>query len=125
MGATSAALAAMLGARAVGAQCCGDGDGDGAVTVNEILTAVNRALEGFTDDGICSTESCPAQLAGCTGCTDVTQATCSCALFFGYWSSTTFRDYPFSAWYVFFGAGYTFGNNKDASFAVPAVRGGL
>jgi hypothetical protein len=49
----------------------------------------------------------------------------SCTLFFGYWSSTTFRDYPFSAWYVFFDAGYTFGNNKGGSFAVRAVRGGL
>jgi len=271
MGATCVALAAILGARAVGAQCCGDCNGDGVVTVDEILAAVNRAVGSCADDGICSMESCPAQLAtcrdeladcraqpggqrfpasgqttaygpgsdgdvqagaplsytdngdgtitdpntglmwekkddsggihdkdnmytwgmtdapysmngtivttflstlntpscfashcdwripnvkelqsivdyeipflgpnfglkvnaafhnaaGCTGCTDVTQANCSCTLFFGYWSSTTFRDYPFSAWYLFFGAGYTFGNDKDGSFAVRAVRGGL
>jgi hypothetical protein len=51
-------------ARAVG-QCCGDCSGDGAVTVDEIITAVNHALGSCSDDGICSMESCPAQLATC------------------------------------------------------------
>lgn len=53
---TGIALVAMLALRAadVAAQCCGDCNGDGAVTVNEIVTAVNRALTNCSDDGICS-----------------------------------------------------------------------
>jgi hypothetical protein len=50
--------------RAVG-QCCGDCNGDGAVTIDEIITGVNHALGSCIDDGICSMESCPAQLAMC------------------------------------------------------------
>jgi len=51
-----AALVAMMGlvARGAPAQCCGDCNGDGAVTVNELVTAVNRALTTCSDDGICS-----------------------------------------------------------------------
>lgn len=54
--ATSAALVAIVGlvVRGAAAQCCGDCNGDGAVTVNELVTAVNRALTGCSDDGICS-----------------------------------------------------------------------
>ena len=44
-------------ARAAG-QCCGDCSGDGVVTVNEVITAVNRALGGCSDDGICNTKQC-------------------------------------------------------------------
>jgi len=51
---TGAALAAMLGTRSTGAQCCGDCNGDGAVTINELVTSVNRALTNCSDDGICS-----------------------------------------------------------------------
>jgi hypothetical protein len=47
------------------AQCCGDCNGDGTVTIDEILTGVNHALTGCSDDGICSTASCPSQLATC------------------------------------------------------------
>ena len=42
-----------LGARGALAQCCGDCSGNGAVTVDEILTAVNHALTSCSDDGIC------------------------------------------------------------------------
>ncbi|HEX7408535.1 MAG TPA: DUF1566 domain-containing protein [Candidatus Binatia bacterium] len=58
---------AMLGlmVRGAAAQCCGDCNGDGAVTVDDILTAVNHALTSCSDDGICSMASCPAQLATC------------------------------------------------------------
>jgi hypothetical protein len=57
----------MLGlmVRGAAAQCCGDCNGDGAVTVDDILTAVNHALTSCSDDGICSMASCPAQLATC------------------------------------------------------------
>lgn len=53
---TGAALAAMLGpvARGAAAQCCGDCNGDNVVTINEIVTTVNRALTSCSDDGICS-----------------------------------------------------------------------
>jgi hypothetical protein len=53
---TGAALVAILGllARGAGAQCCGDCNLDGAVTINEIITSVNHALTTCSDDGICS-----------------------------------------------------------------------
>jgi hypothetical protein len=51
--------------RPAAAQCCGDCNGDGAVTVDELIAAVNRALGDCADDGICGLESCPPQLAAC------------------------------------------------------------
>ncbi len=50
------ALATMLGlvARGVVAQCCGDCNLDGQVTINEIIVSVNHALTACSDDGICS-----------------------------------------------------------------------
>lgn len=65
VGIMGTALAVMLGVGNVRAQCCGDCSGDGTVTVNEILIAVNHALTSCSDDGICSNASCPAQLAAC------------------------------------------------------------
>lgn len=54
--AITTALVAVLGwAVDATAQCCGDCNGDGAVTVNEIVTAINHALTNCSDDGICST----------------------------------------------------------------------
>ncbi len=45
--------------------------------------------------------------AGCTGCSDVTAATCSCTSSNAYWSSTTNREPPyFYAWSVYFDAGH-------------------
>jgi hypothetical protein len=61
-GAALAALLTMAPADALG-QCCGDCNADGVVTIDELLTAVNRALTGCTDDSICA--SCSAQLASC------------------------------------------------------------
>jgi hypothetical protein len=48
-------------------QCCGDCNGNGVVTINELITAVNRALETCLDDGVCdvSVAACAAQLATC------------------------------------------------------------
>jgi hypothetical protein len=62
-----AVLVATLGliVRPAAAQCCGDCNGDGAVTVDELIAAVNRALGDCADDGICGLESCPPQLAAC------------------------------------------------------------
>ena len=37
-----------------GGQCCGDCNRNGEVTVNELVSAVNRALDGCQDDRICS-----------------------------------------------------------------------
>lgn len=59
------ALAALLGigpAPALG-QCCGDCNGDGAIAIDELVKAVNRALTNCVDDGICG--SCSQQLAAC------------------------------------------------------------
>lgn len=52
---TGAALAAMIGllVPGAGAQCCGDCNVDGEVTINEIITSVNHALTTCSDDGIC------------------------------------------------------------------------
>jgi hypothetical protein len=58
--------AAWSPARAVG-QCCGDCDGNGVVAINELVTAVNRALVSCQDDGVCdaSVATCAAQLSTC------------------------------------------------------------
>ena len=62
--------------RAVG-QCCGDCNGDGAVTVDEIITGVNHALGSCSDDGVCdaSVKQCgdDAVVAG-TVCMDKYEA---------------------------------------------------
>ena len=67
--------------------------------------------------------------AGCTGCTDVTLASCSCTASSYYWSSTTSssRAGPLGAWYVSFAGGYVGPpvDFKGVSIAVRAVRGGL
>jgi hypothetical protein len=49
------ALAVLLGLVPVDAlgQCCGDCNADGAVQINELVTAVNRALTSCSDDHIC------------------------------------------------------------------------
>jgi hypothetical protein len=61
-------VAASSPARSAG-QCCGDCNGDGQVTVDEILTAVNHALSGCSDDGVCdaSMATCTTQLSECRG----------------------------------------------------------
>ena len=48
---------AWIPARAVG-QCCGDCNGDGEVTVDELVTGVNRALTTCQDDGVCGVKKC-------------------------------------------------------------------
>jgi len=61
--------------------------------------------------------------AGCTGCTDVTLASCSCTAASPYWSSTTNRENPLYAWDVYFAYGSV--NIADkSSIRVRAVRGG-
>ena len=45
------------------------------------------------------------QSATCTGCTDVTAATCSCTATALYWSSTTYPFIPGGAWIVGFHVG--------------------
>ncbi len=67
--------------------------------------------------------------AGCTGCTDVTLASCSCTAPRAYWSSTTVSGQPSFAWFV----GFEYGSwdaqffHKDNSFGTyaRAVRGGV
>jgi len=61
----------------------------------------------------------------CTGCMDVTAATCSCTASDVYWSSTTYRLNPGFAWVVLFDNGDVYADGKDGGFRVRAVRGGL
>jgi len=65
--------------------------------------------------------------AGCTGCTDVRLASCSCTASNFYWSSTTDRGFPDGAWGVGFGGAHVCvgGGLKSIYTAVRAVRGGL
>jgi len=42
----------------------------------------------------------------------------------GYWSSTTLAGYPSAAWVVFFGYGYSAGNDKAGTYYARCVRGG-
>jgi hypothetical protein len=67
------------------------------------------------------------QSATCTGCTDVTLASCSCTASSIYWSSTTVTDNPGFAWFVSFSGGVVGnGGSKTGSLLrVRAVRGGL
>ena len=41
-----------------------------------------------------------------------------------YWSSTSYARYTNNAWYVYFGNGYTYYNNKNDSNYVRCVRAG-
>jgi len=52
------------------AQCCGDCNGDGRVTVDELVAAATRTLSGCRDDGICADcisnlSTCNANLSAC------------------------------------------------------------
>jgi hypothetical protein len=79
VGIAGAALATLLMTTAAIGQCCGDCNGDGQVTVDEILTSVNRALSGCRNDGICSTsggQRLPA--TGQTTCWDGNGTVISC-----------------------------------------------
>lgn len=65
------------------------------------------------------------QAATCSGCVDVTAATCSCTAFDLYWAATTYAPYPSRAWLVSFDSGYVIATEKDFDVSVRAVRGGL
>jgi hypothetical protein len=74
---TVAAVArVLLAPDAAVAQCCGDCNGDGQVTVDELVTAVNRALNGCQDDGVCnaSVTTCSSQLTQCQGALSTCQS---------------------------------------------------
>ena len=59
-----AGLLAMVPADAPG-QCCGDCDIDGSVSIDELVKAVNRALAGCSEDGVCRMDDCSSQLTAC------------------------------------------------------------
>ena len=65
------------------------------------------------------------QSATCTGCTDVSIATCSCTALEHYWSSTTAATGPNDASYVDFDSGVVDNDGKDNGLRVRAVRGAL
>jgi hypothetical protein len=54
-----------------------------------------------------------------------TVLTGSCTEGFGYWSSTTFTDFPGLAWFVNFFDGFVPTFDKLNELSVRAVRGGL
>jgi hypothetical protein len=41
-----------------------------------------------------------------------------------YWSSTTYANNPYYAWYVYFNYGYVYDSNKNFNYYVRCVRGG-
>jgi hypothetical protein len=53
-----------------------------------------------------------------------TVTTCSCTQSYNYWSSTSYQDFPYSAWFVSYYDGYVYYNSKNYSSDVRAVRGG-
>ena len=63
--------------------------------------------------------------ATCGGCADVTAAACSCTASDDYWSSSTYRNFPSSAWGVYFFVGSVGALAKSSTYKVRAVRGGL
>jgi len=55
----------------------------------------------------------------------VTLASCSCTRSNFYWSSSTDRDSPHTAWGAYFYYSGVFSLFKDESYNLRAVRGGL
>ena len=64
------------------------------------------------------------QSATCTGCADVTLASCSCTEWASYWSSTSYAPQPNFAVLVRFDDGMVSNADKGSSTKVRAVRGG-
>ena len=94
----------LLAARGAFGQCCGDCSGDGAVTVDEILTTVNHALTSCSDDGIPSMATCPSDVA----------------------NNRTNLLYPFVSNQSGFDTGISISNTGDDRFGthLPACPGG-
>jgi hypothetical protein len=58
------------------------------------------------------------------GCTDITNAACSCTQAYYYWSATNYALNPQGAWAAFFATGDLTAANRSNNFAVRAVRSG-
>jgi len=89
-----------------------------------------RELPSIIDVGVAnpskpSVDPAFHQAATCTGCTDVTLASCSCSGASEYWTSTTLATSPVTAWVVFFSFGGVVNEGKGNDAQVRAVRGGL
>ena len=113
-------------------------DGD---MVTTFLATLNGGFAGYTDWRIPNTKELQSildyevgapsvhaafhQLATCTGCTDVTAATCSCTAPSNHWSSTSYQFNSGNAWHVDFFNGIVFNVSKPVSYHARAVRGGL
>ncbi len=81
----------------------------------ELETLVNSATFNPATFSAFNTSCAPA----------CTVLTCSCTNpSSGYWSSTTYADFPTYAWFVYFYDGYMVAYNKAGDFYVRAVRGG-
>ncbi len=113
---------------------------DGTI-VTTFLATINVGFAGYTDWRIPNAKELQSivdyevlnpsvdaafhQSATCTGCTDVTAATCSCTASSDYWLSTTYAFDPDYAWDVSFYDGDVDISNKTTGQRVRAVRGGL
>ena len=85
-----------------------------------------RELQSIVDYEVVNPSVAAAfhQSVTCTGCTDVTAATCSCTQSDFYWSSTTYQFSLAGAWGVDFFDGGAGAFDKIFDFYVRAVRGG-
>ena len=114
-------------------QCCGDCNGDGTVTVDEILRAVSHALTSCSDDGICS--QCGGQRFLASGQTTAYgpgsdgAVRAGAALSYtdnGDGTITTDASFTSYAWLVEFDrGGGAEGGRTNPTTRVRAVRGGL
>ncbi len=87
-----------------------------------------KELQSIVDYGVFTPSIDPAfhQAATCTGCTDVTLASCSCAERSRHWSSTTIAAGPGVAWFVNFDSGGVNSTGKTSNNEhARAVRGPL
>lgn len=129
-----------------GASCGGAYEMDGTIktvfldTLNDVAGGGTSCLAGYCDWRVPNAKELqsiidydefspsvdPAfhQAGTCTGCADVTLASCSCSGLQWYWSSTFSTGFPGRAWQVDFGSGILAPDTATSPRTVRAVRGG-
>ena len=85
-----------------------------------------KELQSIVDYEVFNPSVHPAfhQAGTCTGCADVTLASCSCTQSSSYWSATTSQGFPTFAWGVDFDFGFVVDDGKTNVGFVRAVRSG-
>ena len=141
--ASTACTASVEGNPSGCAQCTGtDGTCSASSTVWTWILALNAAnFAGHADWRVPAREELAAiidyssttfpavddafQGASCgAGCTDITNAACSCTQSLNYWSQATYAFFSDYGWYVYFLNGYVFYDHKVNANSVRAVRSG-